>query len=748
MEYINQLLGSNFKYEKAIIITTSANKYKILKLRNQQRIIDHLKIMTEQEYLEAFGYKPNVDNLQLLIDNNPFSSGRLDVESAHVVDKCITIVNSLQMQEHFLYDYLQQIITLGYVPTSISFPQNYQVITFLPNISDLLRIALPENAIVHNNSTNAKNEIIVSKYQYIIDEINGIIEEISLLLKNGVDFQKIEIIAPRNYHLLLKQIADNYQIPLSQEYKVNLINFLDWDLLQSNLSNDEQIQIEGDNSQEIINVINEFVTDTNPLNYYQYQLKYKLETTAITVSNQDGIKLSSDINQVYTTQDHQELHLFILGNYQDGVVRYQQDIGLIDDSLKEKYQLPTTTTVNQNLNAVFNNLLNSFQNIYISYSSKTVDAVVEKSYLLNSNKQNLKDNNYVSIVSATNDLLRYAHNRYILRTYNIKTPTYERLNQFHKITEKDNRFDGVAEKFDNLNLSYTSINEFYKCQYRFYLSYILRINPQLNLSNSRIFGEFIHSVLEQIDYLYPDLTAERIISVITNYLKSREMIVSALDQIYLQKFAIFLIDVCNLMKAEELASDLKDIQREEKFDMLINEEHNIHLVGKIDKIMSKIENDNLYVEIYDYKTGSININFDNVEYGLDMQNLIYFLLIKNYYKNEEGTEYLLGTYQQQIRLKLLKSKVTEEDRTKINGYSINTDQHLFKRKTKLLTTEMVDKLVAKTEEKVIEASNKIHNGEFTINPKILKRKNLSCAYCNYFAICKYQSKDLVDLEQR
>ena len=42
----------------------------------------------------------------------------------------------------------------------------------------------------------------------------------------------------------------------------------------------------------------------------------------------------------------------------------------------------------------------------------------------------------------------------------------------------------------------------------------------------------------------------------------------------------------------------------------------------------------------------------------------------------------------------------------------------------------------------------IENGEFNINPKVYKKKNISCEYCNFKDICFVQKDDEVVLEDK
>lgn len=744
MDYVNNLLNSNLNEDKVIIITTSSVKQQLLLKRHQLKIIDRVKIMTEQEYLESFGFLSNCDNLQLIIDNNPWQSDPLDVDSSIIVEKALYIINTYNIHTHFLYQYSQKLIQLGYEFSNVTYSEPYQVVTYLFEIDDLLKSALPENTIYLSINETVRQELSVYQFQYVVEEIQYLFEQIGLDLANGSELSQIEIIAPSDYHFLIHQIADNYKIPIKTDFQVNLSKLIDGENLQKVLDDPEQFTIESDFSQDIINVINQYVTTTHPLNYYHKQIMHKLNTTAAVVKQNGGLTLSSNISNMYTNDDFTNKHLYIVGNYQDGVITYQRDTEIIDDKVRVDFNLLTSTKHNNQVNKHFKNVINNFKNVYLSYSRSTVTAEVEISHLLNQYPRIQIFDDFVSDISEISDQLRYGHHLYLQNTFNFQTTGLEKLSNYHKVVFKDNKFTGINQEINDITLSYTSIDNFYNCKYKFYLQHILRLNPSVSNSNSLLIGNMVHLVLEKIDY-NKEITSANILKVFNKYITDNGYHVSRVDDYYFTKLASFLVDVCKVMQKEEGASDLKNIQRELNYDMLLDEEYNISLSGKIDKILSKIEDDNLYLEIYDYKTGTININFDNIKYGLSMQNMIYYLLVTNEFKNEQGREYLLGTYQQQIKPMVMKQKKDAKDQTQITGYGVQSADYNFKRKVKIITHQDFDEYLKVVKEKVLSASTQIHQGDFVINPKRLKNEINSCKYCKYSTICNYKSRDIEQL---
>ena len=78
--------------------------------------------------------------------------------------------------------------------------------------------------------------------------------------------------------------------------------------------------------------------------------------------------------------------------------------------------------------------------------------------------------------------------------------------------------------------------------------------------------------------------------------------------------------------------------------------------------------------------------------------------------------------------------------------SMKTTSNGFSHYTKVITDEEIDELSSKVENKIIEASDKVINAVFEINPKELKDKNIGCTYCKYKDICYMTHKDIKKLD--
>ena len=108
------------------------------------------------------------------------------------------------------------------------------------------------------------------------------------------------------------------------------------------------------------------------------------------------------------------------------------------------------------------------------------------------------------------------------------------------------------------------------------------------------------------------------------------------------------------------------------------------------------------------------------------------------------------------------------DNLKLMGYSINdpylvsmfdssyensqmikgmkTTSKGFAYYSKVLSEDAINNLVDIVDLKIQEAFKSIKEGEFNINPKVIKGENIGCSFCSYKDLCFKTGKDLVYLE--
>ena len=189
--------------------------------------------------------------------------------------------------------------------------------------------------------------------------------------------------------------------------------------------------------------------------------------------------------------------------------------------------------------------------------------------------------------------------------------------------------------------------------------------------------------------------------------------------------------------------------------------------------MSKKYNGEDLVAIVDYKTGSISTNINNLKYGLSMQLPIYLYLVSNsgIYNNPK----IVGIYLQKVlngKLKYDSKKdinMIVKDNLKLSGYTVDDEDILYEfdktyenselikgikklksgkmdSRSKVISNGLFKSINNYTEEKINFAIDKILDGDFEINPKVINKENVSCKYCKFNDICYKSNEDIEYLD--
>ena len=322
----------------------------------------------------------------------------------------------------------------------------------------------------------------------------------------------------------------------------------------------------------------------------------------------------------------------------------------------------------------------------------------------------------------------------------------------------------INRNIDELNLSYSSMDTYFKCGFKYYLDHVLKLNIYEE-TFSIIIGNLFHYVLSNAfkdNFNFNNCYNE--------YLNNLNKEFTNKEQVFLDNLKEELKLIINTINKQlELISLDKTLYEEE---IMINKNSKVKFIGYIDKLMYKEQDDKTYVAIIDYKTGNPNLNLNNIIYGLDLQLPVYLYLTSNSkLKNVE----ILGFYLQKILNKEVNidSKKTyvelKEDNLKLQGYSIDNenielfdktykDSNLIKglkikdngefySNSKILNKETIDKIINLVDQKIDEASTNIFNNKFDINPKFINDENVSCKFCKYKDICFKKNEDTVYLKE-
>ena len=313
-------------------------------------------------------------------------------------------------------------------------------------------------------------------------------------------------------------------------------------------------------------------------------------------------------------------------------------------------------------------------------------------------------------------------------------------------------------------LSYSSIDNYNRCAFRYYLNNILKIT-EFEETFAQNIGTIFHDILSKAfsdDFNFDKEFDE----------KMSQIIFTNKELFFMKKLKDELKFVIDTIKKQNKFNSLDKSLYENK--VYINKDGNIKLtfMGIIDKLLYKEEDNKTYLVIIDYKTGVLHTNLNNTIYGIDMQLPVYLYLAKDgLFKNAE----VIGFYLQKIlNNEVVKdSKKTyisqKEESLKLNVYTVDrtdliskfdfsyTDSEVIKSlkfgKTgfyaysKILSEEKIDKLINIVKNNIDDAFSNILSANFDINPKRIGKNNVGCAFCKYKDICFMKEEDVVELEE-
>ena len=317
---------------------------------------------------------------------------------------------------------------------------------------------------------------------------------------------------------------------------------------------------------------------------------------------------------------------------------------------------------------------------------------------------------------------------------------------------------------NSLKLSYTQINTYNNCRFKYYINYILRINPYEE-TFSIFIGNLFHEVFSK---MYDDNFNFDI--VFDTYLEKREL--SLEELFFVKELKKELEDSIFKIKRMEEETTFKDIYTEKELEVKLNTHVHGVLTGKIDKIMYKNNINDTYFSLVDYKTGTINTSINNMKYGIDMQLPIYLYLV--YKSNIFSNPIMCGIYLQKVlfskwkydsdkdlndlktnEMKLIGYSTDNEsvlgefnrgysDSLMIKGMKVTKDGSISKT-AKVLSDEVLYNVLKYTETIVDDTARKIEEGDFSINPKVISNLS-SCRYCKFKDVCFTSSRDNVYLD--
>lgn len=756
---------------KTLIICSNTSKKLILNEINSYNKLFNIKFLTKEEFYKYtyFDYDKNtvyylmnklnikyevaksyLDNLIYL--NDTVGNSKIDFLRSIKSD-----IDNLLIYNKDMRDYINSFDIVVY---------NYTVDKFFKRT-----LSMYNKVFIYSDSNTYTH--IVNHFNTMEEEVEYICQGICSLVVDGVDLNNIKLCCVDNtYEGCIKRIFDMYNIPINlyktsiyetvvgsyflSHYSSNLTDVVDY--LVNNFDNDI--------TSKIINIINKytFVVDKNKV--YD-MIVYDLKNSYIS-----NIKYEKYVEIISIDDINSNDYVFIANFNEGSIPKTYKDEEFLTDCELELLGLETTYEKNILEKEKVINILKNNKNLFISYKDKDDNRIYYPSSLirtLNMEQRTPSTSFYYSnkynkykLCLMLDDYYKYGINNkdmYCLySTYNVKYKEY------------DNRFSGID--FDNLNqilnnnltLSYTSLEKYNECAFKYYIDDILKLDTYEDKFSSFV-GRLFHYILENC------LTSDdNIDSKIDSFISDKKF--NDKELYYINKLKKDIKICVDTIKEQMKFSKFNEYKFENKLCVYKEGKLSVTFKGFIDKMLFYKDNGNEYIAIIDYKTNDTDIKLDLLKYGINIQLPIYLYLVSKNYNDA----CIVGFYLQRVlpsinKYDYKKSLIDrKKDEMKLLGYSnydasvisildygykdsnvvkglrVNNDGS-YSSYAKVLTKDGMDKINNEVDKVIDSTIDNISNCCFIINPKNYNNTNISCTYCKYKDLCFVRAEDIVYIEK-
>lgn len=770
------IIPNNLK-NKILRYIDSLNKLINIKIFDFNEIKQHIFFDYDEDALlylmDKYNYKYNIsktliDNMYY-VDDKKYSSNKLNT----LVDlkKELNINGLLKKDPLFLKTFLNKpVIVYGY--DYIDKFQN-KMLSYFNNVK-----------IINNENTEIK-KLKVYASSTILDETNFVLSKIANLIDEGIDINKIKITnVDDSYHHTLTTLSRMYNIPINIPNDSTIFStkicktFVEelnkFSSLKETVEEwSSKIKLDNINYklyEKIIAICNKYIGYDFSFKTIKEAIIYNLKNTKTSINSLTNcVEIMPFSNNIFSDDEY----VFLMGFNQGVCPIIHKDENYINDDLGKELSLSLTNEINLLEKKSTIQKINSIKNLTISYKLKSIKEEFYPSNLIKElvlevepislNTTYSKEFTNISLGIMLDELIKYDYKNELLdKYYNTASIPYMKY---------DNKYTGISKesllnKINNrLLLSYSTIDNYYKCSFRYYISSILKIDKYEETFKTFV-GNLFHYILSISFNDNFDLDKEW-----KNYIKDKKLSVS--EQFFLIKLKEELKLIIDEVKRLHKETGLTNNYFEKKIFIDKSKDISVTFMGIVDKIMYKNVDGRDLVSIIDYKTGNPSTNLFNVVYGIDMQLPVYLYLVK--YSNLFTNPHFVGFYLQKIlHNEILKSNSKtyleqKKDNLKLVGYSTTNESDLarfdptyensefiksmkisskgFYAYAKVIEDVKVKQLINLVDKKIEDAIKDILNTKFDINPKRIGQENIGCAFCKYKDICYMKEEDIINLKE-
>ena len=769
---------------KTIIVCPNNIKNKLLNIINSYDHLINVKLYSLDELKRLIYFNYDINAILYLMEkyNYSYEVAKSFIDNLYFIDNKKYKENKLNKLVK-LKEELDDNKLLEYDSIFLKFNKDIPVIvygySYLTSFDKNLLSNFKYNVI---DNKELDKELSVYEFNTLEEEVLFNINKIIELINKGIDINKIHLLnINSDYQNIITRLFKMFKLPVDISNNSNILSTIignkSFNKLKECKDFNETLEYiktfnDIDMYDKFLSIFNKYVDVPYKMDTIINAIEYELSNTSLDNNKLVNCISLEQINNNIFLDDH---YYFLLGFNQGSIPAIHKDEDYISDYLKDVVGLDSVNVINKLEKESTIKNIKSINNLVISYKLNNLDQEYYPSNLVR--EMNLKVINDIKLdtlnsLEYSNIMLSYMLDDLI--KYDKKD---DKLSSYYnslsiRYMEYDNKFKGINKKDlhkylnNKLTLSYSSIDNYFKCSFRYYISNILKLD-KYNVTFDTLVGSLFHDVLSKIYSDGFDFDREY-----DNYLKDKEL--SNKDKFYINKLKEELRVVVNRILEFQHETYLTDIFTEK--ELIIDKSSDIEVIfkGFIDKIMYKESGNETLVSVIDYKTGNTDINLYTAPYGIGMQLIVYLYLIAK--SNLFDNCAFVGFYLQRILNKTINIdskkdyKDIQNDNLKLHGYSINNKINIskfdptyessefiqglkttksgeFYSTSKVLEEEDVPKLIDLVDKKVEEARDNILDAKFNINPKWISGDNesIGCSYCNYKDICFMKNEDYVNL---
>lgn len=777
------MINLNLLVDNSILICPNNIKDEIIKNKSINNIYTNIKFMSKEDLIKGFYFSYDIEAIYYLVNNYNYS---FDLANEVLDNLCYLTINNIKLESdkliklYSIYNELKNNKLLNknnYFKHLFNGKKIYiygysaldkELINIVSNISCNYEF-------IEKRNCSHKHKCF--KFNDINEEVIYVMNEIGKLISSGVSLNNIYFYTiPSEYKLILKKQLINHHIPYEFSDKIYLndtpifkeyLNLLDnLDLSSAYKMLQETIKYD---PLDVMGLIVNLIVDVKDLKVSSVEkikiLKYLAMKTPVKKVQYDNKIKEVNYHKILNDDEYIFMLGFSLGSYPI----IHKDTMFYLDKEKETLNINTSTILNRIEEEYLIDFITNTKNINITFKEKVGKNVYYPSLLID--KLNIElvdgviDNNRYSVKQTEFEVAKYKdlYNSYGEFNKWMNTFTNEEL----KFNIYNHLFKGLTSHnpLEVISLSYTKVNEYNSCPFKYFASRILNANVFTGDFKTEL-GNLFHQILE--DSFSKDIKLEDYNQIIEEKFKTYK------EKYFVNKLLPQVLDV--ISKNDYFKNDtmLSNTLVEENVVLKIDDLTIFE--GKVDKIMYDEVSNSLIV--IDYKTGNFSFDKRKTRFGLDMQLPIYVYLLADKYPSYKTSgiyienilldnEDLKNNYPYRFDGLTVNNKnviklidptfgtLTDDNGNEIiesiylTGIKLKKDGSLYKSKH-LIEEDEFDELIETARNEISKTIKDIRNAKFDISPYMIKDGNSNaCTYCKYKDICGVTFEDyrIIDLKE-